>query len=38
MGPQRMKDFDKAFGKQKRRTLRDFQRATGMSLPADNQI
>eukprot|EP00903_Cladosiphon_okamuranus_P009127 g8720.t1 len=38
MGSQHMKDFDKAFGKQKRRTLRDFQRATGITLPSDNQI
>ena len=38
MGNQHMKDFDKAFGKQKRRTLRDFQRATGLTLPSDNQI
>ncbi|CAM9105284.1 unnamed protein product [Pylaiella littoralis] len=38
MGQQRMKDFDKAFGRQKRRTLRDFQRETGMALPADNQL
>lgn len=38
MGNQHMKDFDKAFDKQKRRTLRDFQRATGLTLPSDNQI
>ncbi|CAM9466726.1 unnamed protein product [Ectocarpus fasciculatus] len=38
MGRQHMKDFDVMFNMQKRRTLRDFKRETGMTLPADNQI
>ena len=38
MGAKHMTKFDKAFGLQKRRALRDFQRNTGMELPLDKQL
>ena len=38
MGAEHMTKFDKAFGLQKRRALRDFQRNTGMELPLDKQL
>lgn len=38
MGTKHMKEFDQAFGKQKRRSLRDFKRETGITLPSDNPM